>query len=68
MLARSNFDGQHVCHNSFSAACKSSLFMTDRGEIARSRCEAGARQACPPKARRSGESGIAAEALMNNAG
>jgi hypothetical protein len=26
------------------------------------------RRACPPKARRSGESAIAVEALMNNAG
>jgi len=28
----------------------------------------GERRACPPKARRSGESAIAAEALMNNEG
>jgi hypothetical protein len=41
--------------------------MTVRGEIAQSRGETGAR-ACPPKARRSSESTIAAEAFMNNAG
>jgi hypothetical protein len=44
------------------------LFMTVRREIAKSRCETGERRACQPKARRSSESAIAAEAAMNNAG
>ncbi|MBC7837258.1 MAG: hypothetical protein H7Y39_01240 [Nitrospiraceae bacterium] len=44
------------------------LFRKGRREIARSRCETGTLRDCQPKARRTSETAIEAEGLMNNAG